>query len=234
MSNFYIKYRPGLRGVHSMEYLEDYLEGIQYVRYQKIMGDIGNIKSYGNDNGDTFTKTLEDIQGRFSVVRLSKNEMIGACRLLFTEYSGPETDPGEGNEGYEDYIPPEYRTNFVDLMAEKGIEVEDELEDVKKYRLSLFKQLNNKKFVDYNDSIGNLSKIITLLELHKDNLDSTQQARYDNLNTQMMNLYDIEMCLDAYEEMINDVDNILGNYRNSKSQLNNASNVNDAKKVKYQ
>ena len=60
-------------------------------------------------------------------------------------YTGPDTDPGEGQPGHEEYLPPDERPNFINWMTEKGITVDDELEAVKAYKLSLFKQISKRK-----------------------------------------------------------------------------------------
>ena len=219
MAKIYIKYTPVKAGLTGAEFLAPFLdEHFNGVTFTGIVSDDMNHYGYIEGTGDLLSKALMSIQGRFSIVKLTENDIIGFAKNLYNPTAIMDGD-----------TPP----TFVEFMATHNITVTDELDAVKASKKVLFKEVAKKQFDDYNDLIADVCRVVTLFTQHYNDLDAPTKASVDANITTLKTIYDQASCVASFDKMVTDLSNILTNYYTAKSNLESSVDIDSANAVEY-
>lgn len=222
MAKFYLKYIPARAGLTGSEFMAPFLdEHFPDVSWTGVVSD--DICHYGilEGQGDSLSKALWAVESKFSLTRMEENEFIGACYTLYD----PESTADLDTTG----------KTFIEFMSdyELSISENDILGFIKKYKRLLFKEVAKKKFQNMNDTVSAMARAITLLTIYSGDLTTEEQTRKDGLDVRLKTIYSKTACLDAYEEMIEDLENNLTNYYTAAATLESQSTIEDALSVEY-
>lgn len=215
MTKFYFRYTPARRGLTGAEYIQEFLaEYFPNVTWDAVISDGSNHYGILEGSGDELSKAIAAIEGRFSALKMDEDAFIGVCNLL---YNPPEATEGE----------PEPPT-FEEFMQAHGINVSgDLLDETRAFKKTLLKEIARTKFSTWNDSIANIAKSVALLVLHYDSLSSDEKTAVDNLSDTLKSIYSKDVCIDAYQSMVSELQNILQDYYTAKQSVENATSVDD-------
>jgi len=222
MAKFYLKYSPAKAGITGVEYIAPFLyeHFNNEVSFTSVLSD--GIIHYGilEGTGDKLSKAFLALDSKFSILKLSENEFIGACFLCYEVHPNPLGEPG---------------LQFDEFMFQLGYSVDDAkiLECVKSYKKVLFKEVSKKKFPSDNDSIADLSKCITLFLHHYNNLTPEQKAAVDANTASLKSIYGVEVCMAAYERMITNLQSILSEYYSATQQVDGATTIEQVNDINY-
>lgn len=210
MNRFYIKYLPGRRGTHGKEFLHEFMRK-EYPNdtFVDVINDGVTHYGYIEGSGDSLSRCLWDIQGRFSLFKLSESEFVG---FAYTSYNPDDPEA----------------MSFIDWIAQYGFEVDDSqiLAGVKNMKRALFKEIVKRRFNADNDNISDLAKIVTLMNVYTDeDLTTEQITRRDNALAAVRSIYSEEMCVSAIEELSNNLTTSMTDYYMSVNSVENASTV---------
>ncbi len=223
MTKFFIKYTPARLGITGAEYLPQFLEeNFPTVTFDSVISD--NFVYYGilEGTGDLFSNSLTTILGRFSAVRLFKEEFIGICFKLYNP--APDLD---------NTTPP----TFSEFMQQHNITTtnEEALEFYKKYRTSNFKEISKRKCEDDNDGIADLGKCVALLTVYYDILTPEEKTIVDLNINKLKQAYTKESCIKGLDKMVNDtLIGRLSGYFEAKTLVDNATTVEEIDAVVYE
>ena len=229
MQRFFIKYIPPIRGVESIQYLQDYLYNIQStVTFSPCFYDNANTFGYLDGEGDELSRVLRWMEGRFSAVRLTPFEFAGAAVYAFCPYSGPEDPPKDSmNLLSAFYIPPEQRVTYSSWLAHMGIVVkdEDQLNLAKLYKAHLMKEIAKKTFYDDNDAIADLAKISMIYNVYKKELTQEELDLLTKYEEIIRKIYTKEVALAGFIDMVEHLTNTLEGYYEAKIALEAAKDI---------
>ena len=220
MESFNIQYTPVRRGLTGAEYLPQFLEeNFSGVTFDSIISDGINYFGILSGTGQALSNSLISITGRFSVLVLTEDVLVGNC---YNNYN-PIAMDGE--------TPP----TFIEFMATHSITVgsSDILPAVKAAKIDKFKQISKSAFPVFNDTIADISKVVVLLNLHYDTLTSDQKTLVDNTSNSIKAIYTAEIGIAAYTALLADLQSILGDYYTAKTSVTNAANIEAANAIVY-
>ena len=220
-TKFYFKYIPGRRGLTGVEYLPQWLEeNHPTVTFKPIISD--GIANFGvlEGTGEDLPKAISAIEGRFSCARITEDVMVG----IVSKYYDPQPMMDEET-------PP----TLDEFLAANDLPTPmDKLPSIKERKRELLKEIAKKKFDNLNDSLANLAKVVTLLNLHSADLTSEEQTQVDNISTTLKNIYDKTLCINAYDKMVTDLNNTLVPYYTAMTAVENATTEDEVDAVVYE
>lgn len=226
-TRFYVKCSPRVVGhTTGREPLGAFLcqrrmEGKTSAEFTGVATDVNEQEfGYVEGAGDDLSKFWEITQP-FNVKRITEQEFIGACKLLYNPVQNPDFP-----------APP----TFEEFMENHGIDMTDVdvLDCVKAYKTNLFKEVSKKHFYDDNDSIADLAKIIMLFSVWKDeDLTSAQIAARDSATAITKAIYTPDVCIDGINSMIEQLQSILVPYYEAKAELTAATTIEEANAIQY-
>lgn len=203
MANYFYKYIPVRRGLTGMEYLPGFLdEFYPGVSFNGIISD--GIADFGILTGtdESLPKAMAAIEGRFSAVRLDEASFVG---VVARHYNEAATDP-EGNPvpTLSAYLTANGITPPADAAAT--------LVAKKTAKKQLFKEIAKKKFSDDNDSIADLARVVTLLNLHYADLTTEEKATVDALTATVKSIYTKALCTSSLQSLVSKLQTALTDY----------------------
>jgi len=218
MAKVYIKYTPVKAGLTGSEFLAPFLdEHFNGVTFSGVISDDMIHFGYIEGDGDLVSKALMAIEGRFSIKKITEDELIG-----FAEDNYVPIDDG--------ITPP---MTLVDYLGTHSITVSDELGSVKAMKKVLFKEVAKKQFDDYNDLIADVCRVVTLLNGHYPDLDAPTKAAVDANMTTLKAIYDQASCVASLDSMVTNLQTILTGYYTACVNVDAAADKAAAKAVEY-
>jgi len=221
MAKFYLKYSPAKAGPTGVEYIAPFIsEHYSDVTFKSFVSD--GMLHYGilEGVGDKLSKAFLALETKFSIMKLTKEEFIGACYLYYND----EQIPGAP------YVLP-----FNDFMFQLEITIGDDtiLNSVKAFKKVLFKEITKKRFPPNNDSLADLAKCVTLFIHHYGDLTPEQITELDTHTIILKQIYDVDSCISAYTTLVSNLQAIAVEYYSAKSQVDDATSVIDIQEVIY-
>lgn len=211
MATFYFKYIPVRRGLTGSEFLAQWVdENYPTLTFQDAISD--GIAKFGvlSGDGETMSKAISSIEGKFSAVRIPEDVFIGVCK----KYYNPVAMPGMPD-------PP----SFADYMLTLGITVPgDTLPNYKKHRQELLKEMAKKRFSNPNDSLADLARSTVLLTLWYPELTPGEKADVDADIATLKAIYTKASCIASFDSMVNELATILSSYYTAKTNIEAAVN----------
>ena len=180
---------------------------------------------YIEGSGDSLYNILTFCTKSFNVERLFDDEFIGALCLFFYDQKDMETDVVV--KTCKDEL-----DNLGIVYTLKDGDV-DKVKYAKLYKISTFKTVCKKQFNDYNDLLANISKEMLLLGEYKTTLTTAQQTKYTTLITTFKSIYSVDTCLDALEEDINKMIEVMPGYYTAKVNVESKTTLDDVKSAIY-
>lgn len=222
MTRFYISYTPVRRGLTGMEMLPQYLdEYFSGVKFHGVTKD--GLVEYGylEGSGDMLSKSLQNCSEKFSIKKLDEDTFIGFCYPLYN----PAQDPDGAGE-----VP-----TFSEMMSGHGVTVPDDVVPcVKKAQKEVFKEVVKKEFMQWNDSIADVSKVAVLYNLYTDTeLTSAQKTQRKDLKNRIKAIYTPDVCLAGMENIVDLLENVLTDYYTAKAQVDAATTVDEVLNISY-
>lgn len=221
MAKFYLKYSPAKSGLTGVEYIAPFIsEHFENITFDSIVSD--GMLHYGVlvGSGDEITKAFLTLESKFSIMKLTEQEFIGACYLYYN---------------YEEIPGMPIPLTFAQFMFEMEINVDDViiLESVKSFKKLLFKEAAKKQFPPDNDSIADLAKCMTLFNHHYATLTPEQLVEVDNATLMLKAIYDADQCVTAYTTLVANLNSIAVGYYTVKTQVDDALTVEDVQAIVY-
>lgn len=221
MANFYFKYTPSRLGISGVEYLSGWLD--QYyptVSFNPVISD--GMAQFGilSGSGDDFSKAMAAIEGKFSSARISEEVFIGVC----AKYYNPVAD-------MEGETPPTLDEFLTNIGITPPI---DKLPNIKASKKELLKEVAKKKFANLNDTIADIAKTITLLQLHAGDLTTAEQIQVDNISNSLKAVYDKATCISAYDRMVSELNTMLVPYYTAVTSVETAVDADEVNAVIYE
>lgn len=221
MAKFYLKYSPAKAGPTGVEYIAPFIdEHFKDVTYQNVVSD--GILHYGIllGSGDKISRAFLALDNKFSVMKLTELEFIGACYLY---YNGSIIPGIPSPKTYESF------------MFNLEISVTDSLilEGVKSFKKVLFKEITKKRFPPNNDSLADLAKCVTLFIHHYGDLTPEQIAALNAQTTILKQIYDVDSCISAYTTLVSNLQTIAIEYYQAKTLVDDATSVIDIQEIVY-
>ena len=220
----YLRYVPLTVNFTGAEYMQQYVderyEGV--VIWNPIISD--GVHHFGylfSQDGDALAQALQAVEGRYSCSRLTEQEMIGVCYLLYN----PPT------ESSPEHTPPT-PTEFIQSVVGREVSEEEALEGARQYKRFLFKEVVRKLFPDYNDLIADITKGLVLLLGYKDELTPEEQAQVDTLMSGFKSVYTKTMCMEALQSLAQKLQDVMVNYYQDVERLYNATTKEEVKDIK--
>ena len=221
MTNFYFKYIPGRLGITGVEYLSGWLD--QYyptISFKPVIND--GLAQFGilSGSGDDLSKAMASIEGKFSCARITEEVFIGVC----TKYYNPVAT-------MDDETPPTLDEFLINLGITPPV---DKLPNIKANKKELFKEIAKKRFANLNDSLADIAKIVTLLQLHEGDLTTEEQTQVNNISNTLKIIYDKSTCISAYDRMVSELNSVLVPYYTAMTNVANAVDEDAVDAVTYE
>ena len=222
MTKFYLKYSPAKAGITGVEWIGPFLsEHFPDVSFKSMVSD--GIIHYGiiAGTGDTISKALLALQSKFSIMKLSEKEFIGACYLYYENISIPGT---------------QNQPDFQAFMFHNEILVDEDiiLESVKSFKKILIKEIVKREFPPDNDSIADQAKFFTLFTHYYSELTPEQKTEVDALTERLKAVYNIEHCINAYKSLVENLESIVFSYyNNTKRLIDDSTSIIEIQEISY-
>lgn len=222
----YLRYVPLTVNFTGAEYIQQYIDEHYKptVTWESIISD--GVHHYGylsSSDGDMLAKALQAVEGRYSASRLTEQEFIGACYLLYNPAPVRDEDP---------IRPIPTPLEFLQNVIGRAIEETEAITAAKYFKRFLFKEVVRKLFPDYNDLIADITKSVVLLLGYSNELTSEEQATVDSLMTTLKQVYTKEMCLDALQSLTTKLQGILASYYQDVERLQTATTKEEIEAIK--
>ncbi len=220
MTQFYFKYIPSRRGLTGVEYLSQWLdENYPTISFNSVISD--GIAQFGilNGSGDTLSKAMAAIEGKFSSSRITEEVFIGIC----AKYYNPSSVDGDTPLTLDEFL-----TNI-------GITPPvNKLLNIKSSKKELLKEIAKKKFANLNDTIADIAKVVTLLQLHSSDFTTEEQTQVDDISTNLKAIYNKATCIGAYDRMVTELNDMLIPYYTAITNVDNAADEDAVNAVIYE
>jgi len=222
----YLRYVPLTVNFTGAEYIQQYIDEHYKptVTWESIISD--GVHHYGylsSSDGDMLAKALQAVEGRYSASRLTEQEFIGACYLLYNPAPARDEDP---------IRPIPTPLEFLQNVIGRAIGETEAITAAKYFKRFLFKEVVRKLFPDYNDLIADITKSVVLLLGYSNELTSEEQATVDSLMTTLKQVYTKEMCLDALQSLTTKLQGILASYYQDVERLQTATTKEEIDAIK--
>ena len=222
----YLRYVPLTVNFTGAEYIQQYLDEHygQQVKWEAVISDgIHHIGYLVSDDGDLLAKALQAVEGRYSASRLTEQEFIGVCYLLYN----PPVESGRPEEP-----PLPTFSEFMQRVIGRSVDDTEALVAAKQYKRFLFKEVVRKLFPDYNDLVADVTKCVTLLIGWKDELTAEEQSTVDSLMSTLKQVYTKEMCINALQSLTSKLQQILTLYYQDVARLQSATTKEELNDIK--
>jgi len=218
MPSKYFKYVPLTRMMYGTEFAQEFVYGRcgmsnDDVTLKTVLADQKSQRHYvimTSDSAETLTLLMTALEGRFSAIELTEEEFLGETCWLYKPVKVLPSDPDP--------------QSFADYIGTFGLTyTQSDLELKKLGRVNMLKELTKRKFPKWNDISADITKIITLLFGHYNDLDATQKDAVDAIVNRAKAVYTADMCISAFDAMVTQLENILAAYYNNKTNIENAA-----------
>jgi len=219
MKRFYVECNQIRRGLTGREYLAQHVDEVfPTAKFYPMFAN--GIVEFGYLEGDdeSLCNVLSFCEHTFAMKRLFVEEFRGAAKLYWSHI------PSEP-EGAEVTIEEFLASHSIDATSSNLIT------DAKLYKVKLLKEKVKREFFDYNDMVANMVKEIMLLSEYRDTLDGPQTVRLDAALDAMKLIYSADDCLDAIEEDIAAINEVMPGYYATKTEIQNATTIEDLNNI---